>query len=90
MWFASGNRDEEVFGDPYAFDVARRGNDHLTFGKGGPHVCLGNQLARTEIRVLFEELIPRLADVRLAGEVLRVRSNFVNGVKRLPVTVTLA
>ncbi|MEU3962747.1 cytochrome P450 [Streptomyces buecherae] len=89
MWFASGNRDEEVFGAPYAFDVARRDNDHLTFGKGGPHLCLGNQLARTEIRVLFEELVPRLADARLAGEA-RVRSNFVNGIKRLPVRVTLA
>ncbi|MFD4999524.1 cytochrome P450 [Streptomyces buecherae] len=90
MWFASGNRDEGVFGDPYAFDVARRDNDHLTFGKGGPHLCLGNQLARTEIRILFEELVPRLADARLAGDVPRVRSNFVNGIKRLPVTVTLA
>ncbi|MFE6774946.1 cytochrome P450 [Streptomyces sp. NPDC057702] len=90
MWFASGNRDEEVFPDPYAFDVARRDNDHLTFGKGGPHLCLGNLLARTEIRILFEELVPRLADIRLVGDVPRVRSNFVNGVKRLPVQVTRA
>lgn len=90
MWFASGNRDEEVFGDPYAFDVTRRANDHVTFGKGSPHLCLGNLLARTEIRILFEELIPRLADIRLVGEVPRVRSNFVNGIKRLPVRVTLA
>jgi cytochrome P450 len=90
MWFASGNRDEEVFGNPYDFDVTRTDNDHVTFGKGSPHLCLGNLLARTEIRIMFEELIPRLADIRLAGEVPRVRSNFVNGIKRLPVEVTPA
>ncbi|WP_338784784.1 cytochrome P450 [Streptomyces sp. DG1A-41] len=90
MWFASGNRDEEVFGNPYDFDVARADNDHVTFGKGSPHLCLGNLLARTEIRIMFEELIPRLADIRLAGDVPRVRSNFVNGIKKLPVEVTLA
>ncbi|MFF7790923.1 cytochrome P450 [Streptomyces sp. NPDC007991] len=90
MWFASGNRDEEVFGDPYDFDVTRTDNDHVTFGKGSPHLCLGNLLARTEIRIMFEELIPRLADIRLAGEVPRVRSNFVNGIKKLPVEVTPA
>ncbi|MGW3046006.1 cytochrome P450 [Kitasatospora sp. NPDC001159] len=90
MWFASGNRDEEVFGNPYDFDVTRANNDHVTFGKGSPHLCLGNLLARTEIRIMFEELIPRLSDIRLAGDVPRVRSNFVNGIKRLPVEVTLA
>ncbi|MFJ9929839.1 MULTISPECIES: cytochrome P450 [Streptomyces] len=90
MWFASGNRDEEVFGNPYDFDVARRNNDHVTFGKGSPHLCLGNLLARTEIRIMFEELIPRLADIKLAGDVPRVRSNFVNGIKKLPVEVTPA
>jgi cytochrome P450 len=90
MWFAAGNRDEDAFVDPYRFDVTRTKNDHLTFGKGSPHLCLGNLLARTEIRIMFEELIPRLADIRLAGEAPRVRSNFVNGIKRLPVDVTLA
>jgi cytochrome P450 len=90
LWFASGNRDEDVFADPYRFDVTRTPNDHVTFGKGSPHFCLGNALARLEIRIMFEELLPRLADIRLAGEVRRVRSNFVNGVKEMPVTVTLA
>jgi cytochrome P450 len=90
MWYASGNRDEEVFGNPYDFDVTRPNNDHVTFGKGSPHLCLGNLLARTEIRIMFEELIPRLAGIRLTGEVPRVRSNFVNGIKKLPVEVTLA
>ncbi|WP_369382983.1 cytochrome P450 [Streptomyces sp. cg36] len=90
MWFASGNRDEKVFENPYAFDTTRTAIDHVTFGKGSPHLCLGNLLARTEVRVMFEELIPRLADIRLTGDVPRVRSNFVNGIKRLPVEVTLA
>ncbi|POX60162.1 cytochrome P450 [Streptomyces sp. Ru62] len=90
MWFASGNRDEEVFGNPYDFDVTRQNNDHITFGKGSPHLCLGNLLARTEIRIMFEELIPRLADIKLAGDVPRVRSNFVNGIKKLPVEITPA
>ncbi|MFI9027949.1 cytochrome P450 [Streptomyces sp. NPDC053560] len=90
MWYASGNRDEEVFGNPYDFDVTRQHNDHVTFGKGSPHLCLGNLLARTEMRIMFEELIPRLADIRVTGEIPRVRSNFVNGIKKLPVEVTLA
>ena len=90
LWFASGNRDEEVFADPYRFDVTRTPNDHITFGKGGPHYCLGNALARLEIRIMFEELLPRLADIRPAGEIRRVRSNFVHGIKEMPVTVTLA
>ncbi|MFF2509069.1 cytochrome P450 [Streptomyces sp. NPDC058067] len=90
MWYASGNRDEKVFGNPYDFDVARADNDHVTFGKGSPHLCLGNLLARTEIRIMFEELIPRLSTIRLTGEVPRVRSNFVNGIKQLPVEVTVS
>jgi cytochrome P450 len=90
LWFGSGNRDEEVFDNPYDFDVTRPDNDHLTFGKGSPHFCMGNALARMEIQIMFEQLLPRLADIRLAGEVPRVRSNFVNGIKQLPVTVTLA
>ena len=88
MWFASGNRDEDVFDNPYDFDVTRRDIDHVTFGKGSPHLCMGNNLARMEIRLMFEELIPRLQSIELNGEVRRVRSNFVNGIKTLPVKVT--
>lgn len=87
MWFASGNRDESVFERPYDFDVTRKDNNHVTFGKGSPHVCLGNNLARMEVRLMFEELIPRLRTIELAGDVRRVRSNFVNGIKTLPVRV---
>ena len=87
MWFASGNRDDAVFEDPYSIDVTRVNVDHMTFGKGGPHLCLGNALARLEIRLMFEELLPRLADIELAGEVRRIRSNFVNGIKAFPVRI---
>ncbi len=86
MWFASGNRDDTKFTDPYELDLTRFPNDHMTFGKG-PHTCLGANLARLEIRILFEELLPRLASIEQTGDIERVRSNFVNGVKRFPVRV---
>ena len=85
-WFASGNRDPEKFANPYDLDLTRFPNDHMTFGKG-VHTCLGANLARLEIRILFEELLPRLASIEQTGEIERVRSNFVNGVKRFPVRV---
>ncbi|MEV4437355.1 cytochrome P450 [Streptomyces sp. NPDC049585] len=90
LWLASGNRDERVFDRPHDFDVTRRDVEHLTFGANGPHMCLGNWLARLELHILFEELLPRLAEIRLAGEVQRLRSNYVNAIKRLPVDLTLA
>ena len=88
-WFASGNRDPRVFDDPYRFDVTRERVDHVTFGKGGPHFCLGNQLARMELRIMFEELIPRLpSEFGLTGDVRHVRSNFINGIKKFPVSMS--
>jgi cytochrome P450 len=87
-WFISANRDETVFPDPYRFDVTRSPNDHVTFGPGGPHFCLGAHLARLETRILFQELIPRLDTIELVGPVERIRSNFVNGIKRMPMRVT--
>jgi cytochrome P450 len=92
-WFTSGNRDESVFENPDAFDVGRapsRHKGHVTFGPGGKHFCLGAHLARMEVRVTFEELIPRLASVELAGRVDRLRSNFFNGIKRMPIRVEAA
>jgi cytochrome P450 len=89
MWFASGNRDDEVFERPYELDVTRHPNDHVTFGKGSPHFCMGNNLARMEIRLMFETLLPRIKDMSLTGDVTRVRSNFVNGIKRFPVRVAV-
>jgi cytochrome P450 len=86
VWFASANRDERVFDDPYRVDVLRRRVDHLAFGKGGPHFCLGNQLARLELRIMLEELVPRLPEgLHRTGPVARVRSNFVHGIKAFPV-----
>jgi cytochrome P450 len=88
VWFASANRDERVFDDPYRVDVLRRRVDHLAFGKGGPHFCLGNQLARLELRIMLEELVPRWPEgLRRTDLVTRVRSNFVNGIKTFPVSV---
>ena len=89
-WFAAGNRDPEVFDDPYRMDVTRNPNEHMAFGRGGPHMCLGNALARLEIRVMYEELLPRITGMHRLGEVSKLRSNFVNGIKRFPVRVELA
>jgi cytochrome P450 len=86
-WFTSGNRDEEYFVGGDRFDVSRAPNPHMTFGPGGVHFCLGAHLARLEVRVVFEELVPRLRSVELAGRADRLRSNFFNGIKRLPIRV---
>ena len=88
-WFLSANRDEEMFEDPYRLTLSRKPNRQLGWGQGGPHVCLGMHLARLEIRVLFEELVPRLAAIEPDGPQAFVRSNFVNGIKRLPLRVTV-
>jgi cytochrome P450 len=87
VWFASANYDEEVFPDPFRFDVTRTPNRHFAFGAGGPHFCLGAPLARLEMRVMFEELLPRIKGMESAGEVSRLRSNFINGIKHMPVRV---
>jgi len=88
VWWASGNRDGSVFEEPDRFDVQRDAREHMAFGKGGPHLCLGNQLARMEIRIMFEEILRRVDAVEQLGEVRRVRSNFVNGIKEFPVRMT--
>ena len=88
-WFASGNRDDAAFADPSRVDLARTPNRHLAFGQGGPHLCLGMWLARLEVRVLFQELARRVRRIELAGEPKFLRSNFIGGIKALPVHVTL-
>lgn len=87
MWYMSANYDEDVFDNPHTFDIARDPNPHLGFGGGGPHFCLGAWLARLQIRVLLEELLRRDLQLESNGPVRRVRSNFVNGVKSMPVRV---
>jgi cytochrome P450 len=90
-WYISANRDEETFADPYRFDVTRKNaGEHVTFGPGGPHFCLGAHLAKLETKVLLQELLPRLKGIEPTGPVDRMRSNFVNGIKHMPVRVALA
>jgi cytochrome P450 len=88
-WFASGNRDNKIFERANEFDVTRNPNEHMTFGRGGPHMCLGNALARIELRVMFEDLISRIDTMELTGPVDYLRSNFVHGIKRMPVRVKI-
>lgn len=88
MYYPSANRDEDVFENADTFDVGRSPNAHVAFGGGGHHFCLGASLARLEIKVIFEELFRRLPDMELAGKPNRLRSNFINGIKRLPVRFT--
>ena len=87
-WLVSGNRDEEVFENPDTFDVGREPNKHMAFGPGGIHHCMGAHLAKMEVRIAFEELLSRTVDIELAGPPERLRSNFFNGIKRLPVRVS--
>lgn len=88
LYYGSANRDEEVFVDPERFDVRRDPNPHVGFGGPGPHFCLGAHLARREMAVMFRELYSRLPDLDLAGEPVQLRSNFINGIKHLPVSFT--
>jgi len=90
LWYVSGNRDESEFPSPDTFDVARAPNRHLSFGRGGPHLCLGAHLARLEVRVMLAALARRVAAFELAGPPRRIRSNFTNGLRELPVRAHLA
>lgn len=88
FFHVSANRDEEVFERPDRFDVGRDPNPHIAFGGGGPHFCLGANLARMEIRVMFEHLLDRMGDLQPAGPSQRLQSRFINGVKHIPVSFT--
>ena len=90
MWFASANRDEAVFDRPYHFDVTRQPNEHVGFGAGGPHFCLGANLARREITVMLRELFRRLPDLEITGEPDELQSAFIHGIKRMPCAFTPA
>jgi cytochrome P450 len=88
IWFAPANRDVEVFDNPHVLDFSRKKDEHLAFGRGGPHYCIGTHLARLEIRVLYEQLFPRLKSIEQTGPERRLVSNFTNGFKHFPVRIT--
>ncbi len=88
MWYISANRDENVFEDPFRFDITRTPNEHVAFGGGGTHFCLGANLARAELRILFAEVLERIPDMKMTAEPDILRSNFIGGVKHMPVAFT--
>ena len=88
MFYGSANRDDAVFDEPHRFDIGRRPNDHIAFGGGGPHFCLGAHFARIEIDALLREILTRLPDIEPAGPAEWLASNFVSGPSTLPVRFT--
>jgi cytochrome P450 len=88
LWYNSANRDEAVFEDPFRFDVTRKPNEHVGYGGPGVHHCLGANLARREITVMFRELLQRLPDLEITGPPERLLSNFIHGIKRMPCAFT--
>ena len=87
LWFNSANHDEDGFENPFRFDMDRDRNDHMAFGRNGPHLCLGAWLARMEVRLVFEELMKRVDRLEPNGDIDHLRSNFIAGIKRMPVKV---
>jgi cytochrome P450 len=88
MYYGSANRDETVFTNPDEFDIGRTPNDHIAFGGGGTHFCLGAHIARLEIQVMLREIFTRLLDIRPAGPPQWLASNFISGLTHLPVQFT--
>jgi cholest-4-en-3-one 26-monooxygenase len=88
IWHTSADRDEQVFDDPFTFDISRWPNEHIAFGGGGAHFCLGANLARMELRLIFREILERIPDMTMTGQPSMLRSNFIGGVKHLPVKYT--
>lgn len=84
FWYNSANRDEDRWADPFVFDITREPNPQVGFGAGGPHFCLGANLARREITVMFEEIRNRLPDLRITGAPDMLQSSFIHGIKRMP------
>ena len=88
LWYNSANRDEAKFDDPFRFDLRRSPNEQVGFGGGGPHFCLGANLARREITVMFDELLRRLPDIEVTGPPDMLQSAFIHGIKRMPCAFT--
>jgi cytochrome P450 len=87
MWFLSGNRDETAIPDPYRLDLTRPRNPFLSFGQGGPHICLGMWLAKLEVKIVLQELARRVKAIGQTADHRYLRSNFIHGIKYLPVRV---
>jgi cholest-4-en-3-one 26-monooxygenase len=85
MWYISANRDEDVFDDPFRFDITREAQEQVAFGGGGHHFCLGANLARMELNLIFREVLERIPDMRLTADPEILRSNFIGGIKHMPV-----
>ncbi len=90
IWYIAGDYDERQFENPYKFDIKRTPNEHLAFGLKSPHKCLGEHLARIEVKILLEEMLPKLSSMALNGTPERLRSNFISGIKHLPLKVSWA
>jgi cholest-4-en-3-one 26-monooxygenase len=88
IYYSSANRDETALPEADRFDITRKDNEHIAFGGGGPHFCLGANLARAEIRILFDTIANRMPDIAQTGEPRMLRSAFINGIKELPVRYT--
>ena len=86
LWYPSANRDEDVFDQPDRFDIGREPNEHLAFGGYGEHFCLGATLARLELRGIYGHLLERLEEIRVDGDVERLGSGLIGGIKRLPIS----
>jgi cytochrome P450 len=87
LFYNSANRDDLVFKDPDAFDISRTPNPHVGFGARGPHFCLGANLARRELAVAFRNMFELMPDMQVVGEPDRLRSSFINGIKRMTVKI---
>lgn len=90
LWFVSGNRDDTAFENPCDIDLTRTPNRHIAFGQGGPHVCLGMWLARLEVKVVLQEMSKRLSGLEQTGEHKYLRSNFIGGIRYLPIRIKRA
>ena len=88
IYYLAANRDPDVFENPHVFDIGRTPNDHVAFGGGGIHFCLGANLARSEIKAMIRQVVERMPNLELNGEVSRMRSDFINGIKSMPVRFT--
>ena len=87
MYYGAANRDPEIFSEPEAFDITRKPNPHLAFGTG-THFCVGSHMARLELKIAFQEILRRFPNLRLNGPVERLQSNFISGIKKMPISLT--